>query len=169
MADYTSLAINDFRLYLWEQLKSNNVLNANDYYADGFTQPLIPIIPSQQVPEFNNLLPGKPYIIYESEIMPMEVQWWITHEMINLMIVSPDYDQINQIINLLVDLFRRYDESATDIKQSSMLSNNFLFHYSAINRVKSPQPMKQEGGLRVGSISILLCYSRKIAPTGRFQ
>lgn len=169
MADYTSLAINDFRSYLWEQLKANNVLLENDYYADGFIQPLIPIIPSQQIPEFNNLLPGKSYIVYESEIMPMEEQWWITHEMINLMIVSPDYDQINKIMNLLVDLFRRYDLSTTDLKQSNILSNNFLFHYTAINRVKSPQPMKQEGGLRVGNISILLCYSRKVSTDGRFE
>lgn len=169
MTDYSSLAVNDFRAYMWEQLKSNGIMDENDYYADGFTKPLIPIIPSQQVPEFNNLLPSKPYIVYENDLMPVEVQWWLNHEMVTLMIVSPEYDQINTIMNFLVDLFRRYDESASDFRRSNILSNNFIFHYTAINRVKSPAPMKQEGGLRVGNMSILMCYSRKLDSTGRFQ
>jgi hypothetical protein len=169
MTDYSSLAVNDLRLFIWEQLKSNGILNENDYYADGFTQPLIPIIPSQQIPEFNNLLPGKAYLVYESEIMPIEENWWIINELMSVMVISPDYDQINTIINFLTDLLRRYDNSATDIKQSNILSNNFFFHYTSIHRIKSPQPMKQEGGLRVGTIAILYCYSRKNNQFGRFE
>jgi hypothetical protein len=168
MTDYSSIASHDIRLHLWDQLKSNNILTESDYYADGFTQPLIPIIPSQQVPEFNNLLPGKTYITYEVETLPMEVSWWMTNELITLMVVSPDYDQINKIMNFITDLMRRYDESVTDFRGSTIFSNNFLFHYTSINKIKSPAPMKQEGGLRVGSISILYCYSRKLDDSGRF-
>ena len=168
MVDYSSLAIIDLKDFIWEQLKSNNILSESDYYADGFTTPLTPIIPSQQVPEFNNLLPNKLYMTYDSEILPIEEQWWIVHEIMNLMIVSPDYDQIVKVMNFLTDLLRRYDESATDVKASSILSNNFFFHYTAINRIKSPAPMKQEGGLRVGHVAILFCYSRKNDNSNRF-
>jgi hypothetical protein len=169
MTDYSSLAVNDLRSFIWEQLKSNNILTESDYYADGFTQPIIPIIPSQQVPEFNNLLPGKTYLVYDNEMLPIEEQWWIIHEYMELMVISPNYDEINKVMNFMVDLLRRYDESATDVKKSNILSNNFFFHYTAIHRVKSPTPMKQEGGLRVGTVTILFCYSRKDNGQGRFS
>ncbi|NDB84182.1 MAG: hypothetical protein EB127_15920, partial [Alphaproteobacteria bacterium] len=94
MADYSSIAVHDLNAYIWEQLKANNILLESDYYADGFAQALMPIIPAQQVPEFNNLLPGKPYIIYDNEVLPIEEQWWITHEVVHMMIVGPNHDQI---------------------------------------------------------------------------
>lgn len=169
MADYTSLAVHDLRLYIWDKLKSDNILSESDYYADGYVEPLVPIIPTQQIPEFNNLLPGKLYMTYDNEMLPVEEQWWITHEMLHLMVVSPDHDKINTTINYLVDLLRRYDDSAGDVRQSNIISNNFIFHYTSISKVKSPAPMKQEGGLRVGTISILYCYSRKLDSSGRFQ
>ena len=168
MADYSSIAVNDLRAFIWEQLKAENILSESDYYADGFNVPLVPIIPSQQIPEFNNLLPNKLYITYENEMLPIEEQWWIIHEVMHLMVISPDYDQVNKVMNFLVDLLRRYDESATDVKLSNILSNNFIFHYTAINKVKSPSPMKHEGGLRVGQISILFCYSRNNDSSKRF-
>jgi hypothetical protein len=169
MVDYTSIASADIRLFLWDQIKRAGILNESDYYADGFTRPLIPIIPSQQIPEFNNSLPGKPYIVYDVETMPIETSWWMIHEVINLMVISPNYDEINTIMNFVLDLLRRYDDSAKDVKSLDILSNNFIFHYTAIHDIKSPQPMKQEGGLRVGYISILYCYSRKDDSTGRFE
>ena len=168
MADYTSLAVHDLRSYIWEKLKADEILSESDYYADGYTEPLVPIIPSQQIPEFNNLLPGKLYMTYDNEVLPIDEQWWVTHEMINLMVVSPDHDKINTVTNYLLDLLKRYDDSAGEIRRSNILSNNFIFHYTAINRIKSPAPMKQEGGLRVGQISILYCYSRKNNSEGRF-
>lgn len=168
MADYSSLAVNDLRLFIWDQLKADNILKESDYFADGFTQPLIPIIPSQQVPEFNNLLPGKLYMTYDNEVLPISEQWWITHEMMHLMIVSPDYEQSVKVMNYLMDLLKRYDDSAKDVRQSNLISENFIFHYTAISRIKSPAPMKQEGGLRVGQVSVLFCYSRKNDESGRF-
>ena len=168
MADYTSLAIHDIRSYMWESLKNDGILSESEYYADGYTSPLVPIIPSQQIPEFNNLLPGKLYITYETEMLPVLEQWWITEEVLYLSIISPDYDKINTVINYFTDIFRRYDESARDLRSSNIISDNFIFHYTAINKIKSPAPMKQEGGLRAGSMSILYSYSRKNNSENRF-
>jgi len=53
-ADYTKVAVYDIRMAIWDELKNAGILDPNDYYPDGFTDPLIPIVPSQQVPEFNN-------------------------------------------------------------------------------------------------------------------
>lgn len=161
MTDYSMLPVHDLRAYIWERLKADSILSENDYYADGYTAPLVPIIPSQQIPEFNNLLPGRLYITYDNEILPIEEQWWITHEVLHIMVISPDYDKISTVMNYLVELLKRYDESANEIKRSDVLSDNFIFHYTAINRIKSPAPMKQEGGFKVGTMAILYCYSKK--------
>ena len=169
MTDYGSLAVHDIRTFLWKELTSASVLDVQDYYADGFTDPLIPIIPTQQVPEFNNNLPGKPYIVYDYETLPVQEQWWLTHEMMQFMIVSNDYDQINTIMNFMKDLFRRYDNTAEDIAgRNSILSKNFIFKYTAVHRIFSPGPFKSEGGLMVGHIDILVCYTRIIDSNGRF-
>lgn len=145
-------------------------MNASNYYANGIDAPLIPIIPSQQVPEFNNLLPGKPYIIYENNTLAVNPMWLISHDMVYYMIVSTDYDFINSVIELMVDLFRRYDDAATDMTgyKTSILSNNFDFKYSMIESTQSPSPMKSEGGLRVGHATIMFCYVRHVDSNGRF-
>ena len=168
MTDYSSLAVYDVNAYLWEQIKASGLMNDQDYYADGYTSPLVPIIPAQQIPEFNNALPGKPYIIYDYERLPSQETWWFTHEIINYMVVSTDYEFINSMLNLFDDVFRRYDESAKDIFKSNILSNNFEFKYTAIHSLRSPEPMKNEGGIRVGYVDILCAYIRKLDSNGRF-
>lgn len=168
MADYQSLAINDIRAYLWEQLVAADILNENDYYADGFDAPLIPIIPAQQVPEFNNLLPGKTYIVYDYEVLPIQQDWWNIDESVDFMILSTQYDEIQKIMNFMTDIFRRYDDSATEVRNSNILSNNFIFHYTAVTGIKSPQAMKHEAGLRMGQITIFYCYNRIEQDLGRF-
>ena len=62
--DYSRVAVYDVRNAMWLELQNANLFNSRDYTAEGFNDPLVPIIPSQQVPEFNNLLPGKTYITY---------------------------------------------------------------------------------------------------------
>lgn len=168
MADYSSLAINDIKTYLWEQLVNSEILNENDYYADGFDLPLTPIIPAQQVPEFNNLLPGKTYIVYDYETLPISQDWWIMDELVDFMVISPNYEKIQEVLNFMVDIFRRYDDAATEIKLSNILSNNFIFHYTGVSSVKAPAAMKNEAGYRVGQISIVYCYSRIAQESGRF-
>lgn len=169
MADYNSLAIYDIREYLWDNLKSSGVLNEQDYFADGFNTPIVPIIPSQQIPEMNNLLPGKPYIVYEYETLPIGPNWWISEEVATFLIYSTDYDMINSILTLMVDIFRRYDDSASEIRQFNIQSSNFEFHYTAIDKIKFvEEPSRHEGGIKTGLANILYAYGRRTQDSGRF-
>ena len=169
MTDYTALAVYDVRKYIWDQLQASGILNVQDYYADGFNTALVPLIPSQQLPEFNNLLPTATYIVYDYEILPTSEMWWMTHESLDLMVVSLYHDKINTILNFLFDLFRRYDESAKDLfKSSTLFSNNFEFKYTAVESVKAPTPFKNEGDRMVGHINIQYGYCRKLDSNGRF-
>lgn len=168
MTDYTKLAVNDIRAYIWQKIQDAGLLDINDYYADGFEDPLIPIIPAQQVPEFNNLLPGKSYLVYDFEVKTIPIQWWMTDELMTIAIFSQNYEFINQIGNLMNDLFRRYDESATDINNYLAGSSLFIFNHTVIDRIFSPEPFKTEGEFQTGQIMFSYSYSRKTDGNGRF-
>lgn len=167
MSDYTSLAVNDLRQYIWANLQSSGLYKASDYMADGFQDPLIPIVPAQELPEFNNLLPGKPYITYDWEVKPVLQDWWMQEEVLLLTITSMDLDEINRIIMLMQDLFRRFDDSAKEINEFNP-SGTFKFNYTSIEAVISPQPFKTEGGHMQGEVHVMYNYTRKTDSTGRF-
>lgn len=167
MTDYAKTAVGEVRSFLWDNLKSDNILNENDYIADGFIHTLVPIIPAQQVPEFNNLISGKPYIIYDFEVGSYDSDYWICHENLILYIIAADYGKGVQILNYLVDLFRRMDNTAQDVNASSV-SDTFKFHYFYVNKAESPLPMEEEGGNQISTIDISYKYSRRIGSNGRF-
>jgi len=168
MTDYNKLASANIRAYIWQKIQDAGLLDINNYYADGFDEALVPIIPTQQVPEFNNLLPGKPYLIYDFEVKTIPVQWWMTDEMMTLAIFSQDYELINRITNLMNDLFRRYDESAADVNAFLAGNTDFIFHHILIDSIFSPEPYSSEGDFQTGQVVISYSYSRKTDGNGRF-
>ena len=169
MVDYNKSAFYEIRSLVWQELQDANLFDEQNYYADGFTKPLIPIIPSQQIPEFNNLLPGMPYITYDITSRPYQQNWWISEEVVTFSIVSTNALQINAISNLLIDVFRRYDKSAKDMNLFRDEESNFNYHYFMIDYTDSVQPFETEGGFMVGEIALMYAYSRNInADTGKF-
>lgn len=169
MADYKKSAIYEIRDMIWNELLDKGLLDDQDYYADGFTDSLIPIIPAQQVPEFNNLLPGKPYITYDLSVRPYGQAWWICEEVLSLSVISTNAAQIQSIINLIVDLFRRYDKAAKDANEYIDENSVFHYHYFYIENADPIQAFDNEGGFMVGDVSILYAYSRGIDMfTGRY-
>lgn len=168
MTDYGKLASVDIRSYIWDAIVEAEILDPNDYFADGFYENLIPIIPSQQIPEFNNLLPGKTYMIYDFEIKPVPVQWWMTEESMTITVISQNYEVINEINNLMHDLFRRYDESATNVNDYFEGNSDFIFHHISIDSVMSPEPFSTEGDYQMASATFTYNYSRKTSSNGRF-
>ena len=170
MATYSALASTDIRSYVWSILQNEDILIDSDYYVDGFTDYIVPIIPAQQMPEITNLLPGKTYMVYDYEARKGRENWWISEEEIRFSILSSDYDKINIIMNCLFDYFRRFDDSARDINTYiSDKNSQFRFHTLYIDSITSPEPFEREGNLQVGQIKICYAYSRKLNDSGRFQ
>lgn len=168
-ADYNSLAIYEINSFLWEKLQTANLFDKNEYYVGEFADFVIPIIPAQQIPEFNNLIPGKSYIVYDYETKPTLEHWWITEEVITYSVLSQSYDQINKILNFMSDTLRRYDDSAKDINNFVTASSNFNYHYLYLDRLLSPEPFQTEGGFMLGQADICIQYTRKLDQSGRFQ
>jgi hypothetical protein len=168
-ADYTHVAAYDIRSFIWNQLQNAGILTAGNYTATGFTQPLVPIIPAQQVPEFNNLLPGKTYIIYDVAIKRGNVQWWVSQETMTFEITSRATSEIQTIINFLIDLFRRYDKSAIDVNFSLDPNSPFSFLWLNVESADPIQAFQNEGGFMTGMLTIHYAYTREVdGTTGKF-
>jgi hypothetical protein len=161
MTDYLKLAIYGINDYIWSNLKSDGILDEQDYYAEGFTEPLTPIIPAQQIPEFNNLLPGQTYMVYDYDILRTGENYWITEEIATYSIVSPSYDKINQIINYLQALMSRFDDAAHDINAFNNNTTPFEYHFFYNEETLSPQNFSTEGGFMLGEVKIRYTYVRK--------
>lgn len=162
MTDYAKVAVYDVRNTLWQELQDANLLDPNNYYADGFSSPLIPIIPAQQVPEFNNLLPGKTYLIYDLIQSGVGVAWWMSQETITFTIVSRDSTEILAISNLITDVFRRYDKTAKDINLQLSSTSPFTFHFFRLDSSDPIQAFHDEGGFMSGIISVTYAYTREL-------
>lgn len=165
MADYTKVASYDVRTLIWNQLKAEGLFTESDYYADGFNVPLIPIIPAQQVPEFNNLLPGKAFIIYDVAQKAGNIQWWMTQESMNFEVTSTSSSEIQTIINFLTDMFRRYDESARESNLQISSSSPFTFHFFRVDGADPIQSFQNEGSYMAGTLTISYAYTRALHPT----
>jgi len=169
MTNYKDTAVSKIRSYIWESLVNEGILLERDYIADTFIEPLIPIIPTQQVPEFNNLLGGKTYIVYDFDVLQYYDQWWICEENLILSVVSNDYSKIIEITQYLIDLFRRNDESAHDINTWQDPTSKFRFYTFMLKSVSSPTPVNEEGGRQMGTVEISYKYSRNLDSNKRFQ
>lgn len=169
MVDYTKVASYDVRYFLWQELQSSGLLKSKDYFADGFSQPLVPIVPAQQVPEFNNLLPGKPYIIYDVMQKGFGNNWWISQESMTFEITSINSNQIQTIINFMIDLFRRYDKSAGDINVQLIPESPFRFLWMNLESADPIQAFQNEGAFMTGMLTIHYAYTREVDyTTGRY-
>ena len=167
--DYNDTAFGKIRSYTWAKLTEAGILSEYDYIADGFIEPLLPIIPVQQVPEFNNLVGDKPYIIYDYDLVSYSDDWFVCQETISFTIVSSNFSKIIQISQLLIDLYRRMDESARDLNIWQGANTNFKFFTFTLKDASSPTPFEEEGGRQMSQINITYKYSRILDASGRFK
>jgi hypothetical protein len=163
MADYTAMAFSNIRSYIWAQLQAEEILDADDYWVDKMNTKLNPIIPSQQIPEFQNLLPGVPYIIYDIETVDYGQQFWICEEVATLTIVGDGYLKIYSISELIKDLFRRYDASAYDLN-NNLIDKSFRFLKTHVSGILSPD-IGAEADNQTASIELTYCYTRNLTGT----
>ena len=135
--DYKIDAMFELRKFLWNELKEAKMFEASDYYSDSSDTEIIPIIPVQQSPEIDQFLNGKKHIVYDKIGMSFEDIWLIACEKVLFTIYSTDIAEVYEIRNLIMDLFRRMDESARDVNKWAKLSDKFKFHSIHIADISS--------------------------------
>lgn len=168
MANYKEDAIIEVRKYLWDQLLENGMFNLDDYYSDSIGTHIVPILPVQQSPEMNQFLSGKKHIIYDKINSSYEDNWMICNEQFLFTIYSTDISEINEIRNLMFDLFRRMDESARDIRNWSGVSDMFKFHTIYIADISPTTASEEMQGFFSTDIVLECKYSRITDGNGRF-
>jgi hypothetical protein len=169
-ADYSKLAIYEINAFLWQSLQDAGLLTKTDYYVDELGTYITPIIPAQQIPEFNNLLPGKTYIVYDYQVKPYREHFWITDELVMYSVLSTDYDKISLILNFIQDLLRRFDESAKSVNTYNLGKNSpFKYHYINIEKITSPLHFQNEGGFMLGEAIINYSYVRNLDSSNRYS
>lgn len=178
MADYTKTAISDVIGILWKELKDNGALVENKYPVVAQDNPndpptyLIPIFPVQE-DETKNLIsdPKSPYLVYDFDTMSYDVEWVICKERLTFKIYAPDFDKVVEIMNIMLDLFRRFDESAATVNAYVKTVNPtspFRYKYFSLTEANSPDPADELAGRLEADISIVYAYTRNLNTEGRF-
>jgi len=168
VTDYKADIMIDLRKYLWNQLTSNSIFTATDYYSDNIGQEIVPIIPVQQSPEMNQFLSGKKHIVYDKIGLSYEDNWAICCEQILFTIYSTDVSEINEIRNLMTDLFRRMDDSARDANAYSGVSSKFKFFSIFVADISPTAPSEELSGFLSSDVILEVKYARHLGTTGRF-
>jgi hypothetical protein len=167
-ANYKIDVMNDIRKHLWKELIDKAIFNLDDYYSDNLGKEIIPILPVQQQPELNQFLSGKKHIVYDKIGMSYEDNWAICCEQILFTIYSVEIDEINEIRNLMVDTFRRMDDSARDINNNTSLSKKFKFHSIYIADISNTSPSEELKGFLSTDVVLEVKYSRYLDANGKF-
>lgn len=167
-ANYKLDAMLELRKFLWNELKTRNIFDEDNYWSDNLNENIIPIVPVQQTPEMNQFLSGKKHIVYDKIGISYEDNWMICCEQILFTIYSTDFSEINEIRNFMTDQFRRMDESARDVNYWSGLSNKFKFHSIFVADISPTGPSEELQGFFSTDVILEIKYSRILDSNGRF-
>lgn len=126
----------------------------------------LPIIPSQQQPEF--LDAGRTFLVYGSVVQPQSRMWAMTAETVVYTIWSPSTTEANKVCNFIHDLFMNVDESADavnsylDTEMDATQRNRYVaFTMIAPGLVEKAEPVESETGWAAGSVTVETLYTNK--------
>lgn len=168
MTDYKIDAMYEIRKHLWSELVSNGIFDPREYYSDNVGLEINPIIPVQQQPELNQFLSGKKHIVYDKISTSYEENWMICCEQILFTVYCIDVSEINEIRNLMIDVFRRMDDSARDLNDSRNTSK-IIFHNTMVAEISPTTPSEEIQGFFSTDIILEVKYSRTVSKNGRFD
>jgi len=167
-ANYKLDAMLELRKFLWNELKTRNIFDEEDYWSDNLNENIIPIVPVQQTAEMNQFLSGKKHIVYDKIGMSYEDNWMICCEQILFTIYSTDFSEINEIRNFMTDQFRRMDDSARDINYWAGLSDKFKFLSVYLADISPTAPSEELQGFFATEVILEIKYARIVDGQGRF-
>lgn len=166
--NYKLDSVYELRKFLWQNLVTLDVFNEDDYYSDNIGDTLIPILPVQQSPEMNQFLSGKKHIVYDKIGISYDDMWQICTEQVLFTIYALSFDEINEIRNVMIDLFRRMDDTATDINRWAGISSKFKFFSIYISDMSPTSPSDEMQGFLAADVVLEIKYARDIGTNGRF-
>lgn len=171
-AEYSLSGAHVLNRWVWEKLRIDF---ANDF-KKYLTQPtsttpnpaygLVPIIPSQQLPEFTNISGGAPFMIYNYSIEG-GTQVWEGRDQVGYVIYDDDEARLRRIHNYMVQLLKRMDWTAADVNsfiaRSTITSfKEFDIKWVQVTNAAGPQPFESEDGRHGALIMCTVSYTRDL-------
>lgn len=130
-------AVYGLNRYIWAKIEEAGILDKANYGG------LTPIIPTMEVAQFTQAMDAQngiksfPYIVYNWNTNGYAQDWFQSSDQIIYLINATDGKKLRELILLILDHFKRYDESAqavNDFIQGSALSDKYkAYHYKSIN------------------------------------
>lgn len=166
--NYQVSAYSVINAFVWAGLQDEGILDPADYS-------LIPIMPAGGVPEFTELNPDQPFLVYTAGRSGTNENWFHEEESLAYVIYGKSQSEVHTIANYLIDVFRRYDDAAIDVnlwaranKQSLPASYN-EFNFSEIHVVGAvgSEAPRQEGGRYNELVSLRYQYTTPLESNGR--
>lgn len=155
--------------FVWSRLESAGLLDKSNYSG------LIPIIPTQQIPVFNEMGTQKPFIVYNYIVVGYSVALWSHTEQMTYTVYSDDETQLRRIQNFLVDLLRRFDITAQEVNDFVGAPNDpgdlvnpshdtddrqFDFKFVTVIAGQGPEPFTTEKGRQSVGVTVRYNYTR---------
>jgi hypothetical protein len=167
MSLYDESPTDDLRKWLWAELQSKGIVSASNYNITGKGL-IVPIVPVQQQKELIDQVGGKPFITYDvvGEPVPSGL-WYITCEQVLFTVWCEDFKTARAIRQLMYDMFRRQDESARDLNETTTSDFGYLNVTVVENRWINAE--RSTTGRLAFDMIIEVKYVRNLDAHGRFS
>lgn len=163
MSNYATLAVHQVNKWVWESLKRDLAADFAAYLTPGSpVYGMIPIVPSNQTPETNNIEGGAPFIVYSYTLTGAANEWWTQAENVAYIIYDNNEARLRRIHNYLNQLLRRLDFTATEI--NAFLGNNSQFDIKVLMLTggSGPDPINSENGRQSAMLTWRVDYTLDI-------
>lgn len=167
MSNYATVAIHEVNKWVWYRLQNDLPDDFSAYLVGGPMAGIRPIIPSQQVSEFNNIETGAPFIVYTYTLTGGGDSWWMHADNIVYTIYDADEARLRRIQNYLNTLLRRLDYAASEANTYLNLTppTAFDIKYIGLTGGSGPDPYTAEGGRQGAMLTFRIEYTVDISGT----
>lgn len=153
--------------FLWAKITEAGILDPVDYAG------LTPIIPYKEVPllmqamDRQSGIKGFPYIVYAWSTNGYDQAWFVACDQIVFMINSWDTNKLNELIVLISNLFKRFDESAVALNayiQNSALPQEYKdyeYKYTSVQAGMGGGPVMDENSPTEAMLTIRVEYTHQ--------
>lgn len=170
MTDYRTVGAHQLNKWLWWNL---NTFTYRDFssgqdlraFAGYDSIGLVPIIPTQQVPEMNNIVGGAPFIVYAYTRTAAAQSWWVNSEQCTYIVYDNDEERLRAVHTYMTDLLKRFDETARAVNNYLGAASKFDFKWIGLASSVGPEAAIQENGRQGAMVSIRYEYTCDIIGT----
>ncbi len=161
--DYDFPPVFGINRFLWHSLKQAGILNEEPY--NDILAGLVPIIGVNRTENFVTLIdkadPGPPFIVYNWSTSQSNQMWFLSTDQIIYLVYGEEETQVRRITRFIVDLFKRFDDSAQEINDylSQFDRRYTCYNFKAIELTSAQGPLPPDPDVEYGRIESSIALS----------